>query len=80
MSLSKEQKKELSRLSEYFKKLEELVVEDNIDLDVFMSDYSDAGYEIYSTESIGVNTRPDKRKEIFEKSQKEKTKVHAKNQ
>ena len=43
MSLSKEQRKELDEFGRYLKKIEELTVENNIDLDVFMSEYKDTG-------------------------------------
>ena len=78
MALSKEQKGDLNQLSEYFKKIEKLAVENKIDLDVFMSEYKENGFAIYSTEKIGINTAADKRKTVFEKGGKEKPKTAAK--
>jgi hypothetical protein len=73
MSLSKDQREDLGRLSEYFKKIEKIAVENNIDLDVFMSEYKDDGFAIYATEKIGVNPDAEKRKKIFEKEGKDKS-------
>jgi hypothetical protein len=76
MSLSKEQKRDLMRLSEYFRKIEKLAIANNIDLDVFMSEYSKDGYRFYVTEQIGPNQDAGKRKQIFEEetAAKEKNK------
>ena len=70
MSLSKEQKKELDELGKQLKKIEKLTVEDNIDLDVFMSEYNESGYAVYATETVRVNEKARKRKMLFEKSGK----------
>lgn len=72
MSLSKEQRKELDELGRYLKKIEELTVENNIDLDVFMSEYKDTGFAVYATEKVAVNEKAQKRKRVFEKSGKTK--------
>ncbi|HNS12430.1 MAG TPA: hypothetical protein PKM97_07410 [Bacteroidia bacterium] len=72
MSLSKEQKQELGELSRYLKKIEELTVENNIDLDVFMSEYKDSGFAVYATEKVAVNENAQKRKRVYEKSGKTK--------
>jgi hypothetical protein len=73
MSLSKDQRKDLGRLSEYFKKIEKIAVENNIDLDVFMSEYKDDGFAFYATEKIGINPDAGQRKKIFEKEGKDKS-------
>ncbi len=77
MSLSKEQKKELKELSRHLRKIEELTVDNNIDLDVFMSEYKESGFAVYATETVSVNDKAQKRKKIFEKSVKS-TEVGAK--
>jgi hypothetical protein len=68
MSLTTQQKEELSKLSQYFEKLEKLASRNNIDLDVFISEYKDDGYSIYQTEKIEMQKKADKRKKVFEKS------------
>lgn len=73
MSLTEQQKEELSKLSLYFEKLEKLAAKNNIDLDVFISEYKDDGYAIYKTEKIEMQKKADKRKKVFEKSGKEKS-------
>ena len=77
MSLTREQKKDLNELGEYFRKIEKLAVANKIDLDVFMTVYREDGYHVYSTETIGAADRAEKRKRIFEKAGKEKTKTAA---
>ena len=69
MSLTTKQKEELSKLSLYFEKLEKLAAKNNIDLDVFISEYKDDGYSIYQTEKIELQRKAEKRKRIFEKSE-----------
>jgi hypothetical protein len=69
MSLTAQQKEELSKLSLYFEKLEKLATKNNIDLDVFISEYKDDGYSIYQTEKIELQRKAEKRKRIFEKSE-----------
>jgi hypothetical protein len=73
MSLTTTQKEELSKLSLYFEKLEKLAAKNNIDLDVFISEYKDDGYSIYKTEKIEMQEKAEKRKKIFEKSGDVKT-------
>jgi hypothetical protein len=80
MTLSKEQRRDLNQLSEYFKKIEKIAVENSIDLDVFMSEYHKDGFAIYATEKIGPNLNANKRKTVFEKVGKEKPKSTAGNQ
>ena len=72
MSLSNEQKKDLSKLGEYFRQIEKIAIENNIDLDVFMSQYTDNGFAVYATEKVSLNESSEKRKNVFQKSQKEK--------
>ena len=72
MSLTTQQKEELSKLSLYFEKLEKLAAKNNIDLDVFISEYKDDGYSIYQTEKIEMQSKAEKRKKIFEKSVEKK--------
>ena len=72
MSLSKEQKKELDELGRYLKKIEELTTENNIDLDVFMSEYKDSGYAVYATEKVSVIEGAQKRKRVFQKESRTK--------
>ena len=69
MSLTAQQQEELSKLSLYFEKLEKLAAKNNIDLDVFISEYKDDGYSIYQTEKIEMQQKAEKRKKIFEKSE-----------
>ncbi len=70
MSLSELQKEELSKLSVYFEKLEKLATKNNIDLDVFISEYKDDGYSFYRTEKIQMEEKAGKRRKVFEKSGK----------
>ena len=58
MSLTKEQKKDLDELSRYFKKVEKLAEKNNLDLDVFISEYKDNGYAIYATEQVQLEDGP----------------------
>ncbi|HRH66182.1 MAG TPA: hypothetical protein PLU53_07790 [Bacteroidia bacterium] len=73
MPLSKEQQKDLRDLNEYFKRIERLAEEHNIDLDVFMSEYRDDGYAVYATEKVSLQDKATKRKKVFEKAGKEKS-------
>ena len=72
MSLSNEQKKDLSKLGEYFRQIEKIAIENNIDLDVFMSQYTDNGFAVYATEKVSLYLKASKRKKVFEKAGKEK--------
>ena len=71
--LTELQREDLTRLSEYFEKLEKLAARNNIDLDVFISEYKDDGYAIYSTEKIELQKKAQRRKKVFEKTGREKT-------
>ncbi len=71
MSLTKEQKQDLEKLSDYFEKIEKLATKNGIDLDVFISEYKDDGYAVYATEN--VKEKADSRKKVFEKAAKEKS-------
>ncbi|MCC7231479.1 MAG: hypothetical protein IT242_00940 [Bacteroidia bacterium] len=73
MSLSREQKKDLEELGRYLKKIERLGVENNIDLDVYMSEYKDNGYAVYATENVSMEEKAATRKKVFEKKDKERT-------
>jgi hypothetical protein len=73
MSLTQQQKEELGKLSVYFEKLEKLAAKNNIDLDVFISEYKDDGYSIYQTEKIELEKKAAKRKKVFEKTEIHKT-------
>lgn len=73
MSLSKEHQKDLENLKEYFEKIERMAEENNIDLDVFMSQYHDDGYAVYATEKVSIYEKANKRKKVFEKAGKEKS-------
>jgi hypothetical protein len=79
MTLTKEQKRNLEKLTEYLRKVEKLKVENNIDLDVFMTEYKDDDISIYATEKVDLVANAAKRKSVFEKSGKERTKSAAKN-
>ena len=69
MSLTPQQREELGKLSQYFEKLEKLAAKNNIDLDVFISEYKDDGYSFYRTERIEMQQKAaEKRKKVFEKS------------
>ncbi len=73
INLSELQKEELNKLSVYFEKLEKLATKNNIDLDVFISEYKDDGYSFYRTEKIEMEEKAEKRKKVFEKSGIEKS-------
>ena len=47
----------------------------NIDLDVYMSDYSEKGYKLYATEKVSTAGYAERRKKIFEKTVKVKKKI-----
>ena len=68
MSLTQQQKEDLDQLSTYFEKLEKLAAKNNIDLDVFISEYKDDGYSFYQTEKIAMQEKAEKRKKVFQKS------------
>lgn len=68
MSLTKEQQKELRRLSKELAEIERLSVENNIDLDVFISEYSEEGYSVYATERVNLDKQGDDRKDVFKRT------------
>ena len=78
MTLTKEQKRNLEQLTEYLKKIEKQGIENNLDLDVYMTDYSDDDIAVYATERVNLVADAARRKNIFEKSGKEKSKASAK--
>ena len=80
MSLTREQQRDLNQISEYFKKIETITIEDSIDLDVFVTEYNEDGFSIYATEKIRFKTDSDKRKNIFEKSTAVKQTIPTKSQ
>ncbi len=67
MSLSNEQKKELSKIGEQLRKIEKLAVENSLDLDVFMTEYNEKGFAVYATEKVSINPVAKKRKDVFQK-------------
>jgi len=71
MSLTREQKKDLDQLSHYFKRIEKIATEKNIDLDVYMSEYREEGYAFYATEKVSLGEKANSRKKVFEKAGKE---------
>lgn len=73
MSLTKEQKQDLEKLSTYFERIEKLAAKNGIDLDVYMSEYKDDGYAVYATENVVIKEKTDSRKKVFEKAGKEKS-------
>lgn len=72
MSLTKEQQKELKKLSEELNKIEQFAIENNIDLDVFISEYNEEGYSVYATEKVSLGSKSSERKQVFERGGKEK--------
>ncbi len=72
MSLSKEQRRDLNELSRHLRKIEKLQVDDNIDLDVYMTEYKEEGFAVYATEKVSVKEENIKRKKVFEKAVKPK--------
>ncbi len=72
MSLSNEQKKDLSKIGDQLRKIEKLAIENNLDLDVFMTEYSEKGFAVYATEKVSINPTAEKRKSIFQKETKSK--------
>ena len=70
MSLSEEQKKDLNKLGDYFRKIEKIAIENKIDLDVFMTQYTSEGFEVYATEKVNIAEVSKDRKKVFEKSER----------
>lgn len=76
MELTLEEKKELSQLSGYFKKLEISANHLGIDLDDYISEYRDNGYAQLTVKETGAKTS--QRKDAFKKaSEKGADKVKA---
>ena len=74
MSLSPEQKQDLNELSKHLRRIEEFAIENNIDLDVYMTQYNKKGIAVYGTEKVALDKgKAEKRKKVFEKSEKTKT-------
>lgn len=69
MSLTKEQQKELRRLSKELAEIERLSVANNIDLDVFISEYSEDGYSVYATERVNLEKQGSSRKDVFKRNE-----------
>jgi hypothetical protein len=74
MTLTKEQKRNLQQMSEYLKKIERLSKENNLDLDVFMTNYTDGDISVYATEKVDISSKAEERKKQFQKSENEKSK------
>ena len=70
MPLSKEQYEDLEKLNGYFQQIERFAEDNNIDLDVFMSEYRDDGYAVYATEKVSLYLKASKTKKVFEKAEK----------
>lgn len=73
--LTKQQEEEISKMSEYFKNVEKVTEPNNIYLDVFLTEYSDDGISLYSTERVMLNEKGKSRKEAFEKAEAKKQKA-----
>ncbi len=65
MSLTLDQKKELEKLSRELEKFEQMAIENNLDLDVFISSYNEQGFEEYTTERVSLDEAAKKRKQIM---------------
>ena len=78
MSLSEEQKKDLNKLGDYFRKIEKIAIENKIDLDVFMTQYTSEGFEVYATEKVNIAEVSKDRKKVFEKAETKVTKTTTK--
>ncbi len=63
----------LDHLNEKVHRIERMAEENNLDLDVFMSEYRDEGYAVYATEKVSLKIKAGNRKKVFEKAGKEKT-------
>jgi hypothetical protein len=71
MSLSQEQKNDLNELGRQLRRIEEFAILNNIDLDVYMTQYGKKGIAVYGTEKVALNTgTAKKRKEVFQRSEK----------
>lgn len=78
MSLSQEQKHDLHELSKHLRRIEEFAIQNNIDLDVFMTQYSKNGIAVYGTEKVSLDKgKAEKRKKVFEKAEKQSKPVNS---
>lgn len=77
MSLTQDQKKDLEKLSRELQKFEQIAIENNMDLDVFISTYNEQGFEEYTTERVSLEEAARKRKQVMgESAQPVDTKTH----
>ena len=70
--LTHQQKEDLRKMASIMKRLRKRQT-NNLDLDVFMSEYNDGGFRFLSTEQINLESKSRNRKEEFLKSGKTKT-------
>ncbi|MFM8431821.1 MAG: hypothetical protein ACKOQ6_13350 [Bacteroidota bacterium] len=75
MALSEEQQKELRKLAVELEKLESYAIENNLDLDVFVSHYTENGYSDHSTEQVSLEEKSVARKKAYARAGKQKTAV-----
>ncbi|MFM7216891.1 MAG: hypothetical protein ACKO1U_02595 [Bacteroidota bacterium] len=78
MALSKEQQKELKKLAVELDQIESYAIENNLDLDVFVSQYNENGYSDHATERVSLDEKAASRKRVFQGSGKQKTAAKAK--
>ena len=71
MSITIHQKRGITKIGEYFKKLELIASDNNIDLDLLMNVYKD-GLENFIDDKINTQARTKNRRHIFEKEQNKK--------
>jgi len=71
--LTQQQKDDLRKIGKYFEKLEKKTETNNLELDVFMSEYNDGGFAFYTTEQINLKSKSLSRREEFLKAGKGKT-------
>ena len=71
--LTQQQKEDLRKIGKYFETIEKKTETNNLDLDVFMSEYNDGGFAFYTTEQINLENKSRNRKEEFLKAGKPKT-------
>lgn len=73
MSITIHQKRGLTKIGEYFKKLELIASDNNIDLDKLMNVYME-GLDNFKDDKINSQARAEDRRRIFEKEHNEKLK------
>jgi hypothetical protein len=78
MALSKEQQKELKKLAVELEQIELYAIENNLDLDVFISRYDESGYMDHSTERVTLEEKSADRKKVFQGESKQKAAAKAK--